>query len=211
MDLGSVRYEYIKDGLRREDLADDPVSQFERWYGQAVAADILQPNAMTLATVSATGEPSLRVVLLKSYDQQGFVFYTNYESRKSREIAANPNVALLFFWIEFERQVKIRGRASKISAAESLKYFSSRPRGSQIGAWCSPQSSVIDSRRFLEAEFERMKQKFFNREIPLPSHWGGYRVRPDTYEFWQGRPNRLHDRFHYQCNERGWQISRLAP
>lgn len=211
MDLGDLRYEYTKYGLKREDLADDPLNQFEHWYGQAVDAELPQPNAMSLATVAANGEPSSRIVLLKSYDQQGFVFYTNYESRKAQNIAVNDQVALLFFWVEFERQIKIRGHAERISAAESLRYFASRPRGSQIGAWCSPQSSAIGSRQLLETEFERLKQKFRDREIPLPSHWGGFRIIPHTYEFWQGRANRLHDRFQYQRHDDTWEIERLAP
>ncbi len=213
MDIGNIRTEYTLEGLRREQLDPDPFKQFELWFQQACAANLPESNAMSLATVSATGEPSQRMVLLKYFDRQGFVFFTNYESQKARHIEANPQVSLLFFWVALERQVKILGTAAKISTAESLKYFATRPRGSQIGAWCSQQSTIISSRQILEMKFDEVKRKFQGREIPLPSAWGGYRVVPHSFEFWQGRPNRLHDRFLYSYldTESIWDIQRLAP
>lgn len=212
MDIKDLRQEYRRTGLRRKDLKEDPLKQFELWFQQACEVNLPEPNAMSLATVSLTGEPSLRTVLLKYFDSEGFVFFTNYESTKARQIQDNPQVALLFLWVPLERQVKIVGKASKISTSESLKYFATRPRGSQLGAWCSQQSSVISSRQILEMKLDEMKRKFFNREVPLPSFWGGYRVVPHGIEFWQGRSNRLHDRFLYLRQEDGsWKIERLAP
>ncbi|MGV2826736.1 pyridoxamine 5'-phosphate oxidase [Myxosarcina sp. GI1(2024)] len=213
MNIGDLRREYTLEGLTRERLNADPVRQFELWFQQACTAELPEPNAMCLATVSATGEPLQRMVLLKYFDRQGLVFFTNYESRKARQIADNPQVSLLFFWAALERQVQISGKAIQISTAESLKYFATRPRGSQIGAWCSQQSKVISSRQMLEMKFDEMKRKFGDREIPLPSAWGGYRVVPHSFEFWQGRPNRLHDRFLYTYSdvESAWEIHRLAP
>ncbi|MDJ0574177.1 MAG: pyridoxamine 5'-phosphate oxidase [Xenococcaceae cyanobacterium MO_234.B1] len=213
MDIGNLRKEYTLEGLRREQLAPDPFKQFELWFQQACAANLPEPNAMCLATASATAEPSQRMVLLKYFDRRGFVFFTNYESKKARQIQENSQVSLLFFWIALERQVQISGTAAKISTAESLKYFVTRPRGSQIGAWCSQQSTAISSRKMLEMKFDEMKRKFYNQEIPLPSAWGGYRVVPHSFEFWQGRPNRLHDRFLYSRldAESTWDIQRLAP
>ncbi|MGK7949730.1 MAG: pyridoxamine 5'-phosphate oxidase [Xenococcaceae cyanobacterium] len=213
MDIGHFRQEYSLEGLSRKQLNSDPFKQFELWFQQACAANLPEPNAMSLATVSATGEPSQRIVLLKYFDRQGFVFFTNYESKKARQIEANTQVSLLFFWIALERQVQIAGNATKISTAESLKYFTTRPRGSQIGAWCSQQSTVISSRQMLEIKFDEIKRKFHNKEIPLPSAWGGYRIVPHSFEFWQGRPNRLHDRFLYSRlnSESAWKIQRLAP
>ncbi len=213
MDIGDLRNEYTLKGLTREQLSPDPVKQFELWFQQACAANLPEPNAMSLATVSSNGAPSQRIVLLKYFDHQGLVFFTNYESKKALQIAANSQVSLLFFWVALERQVKILGNAVKISTAESLKYFSTRPRGSQIGAWCSQQSTVISSRQILEMKFDEIKRKFHNQEIPLPSAWGGYRVMPQSFEFWQGRPNRLHDRFLYSRldTESAWNIQRLAP
>ena len=213
MDIGNLRKEYTLKGLRREQLDRDPFKQFELWFQQACAANLPEPNAMSLATVSATGKPSQRMVLLKYFDRQGLVFFTNYESTKARQIEENPQVSLLFFWIALERQVQISGTAAKISTAESLKYFATRPRGSQIGAWCSQQSTAISSRKMLELKFDEIKRKFHNQEIPLPSAWGGYRVIPYSFEFWQGRSNRLHDRFLYSRSdaESTWDIQRLAP
>lgn len=213
MDISELRQEYVRAGLRREYLDQDPFSQFEKWFQQACEGEVPEPNAMSLATVSATGEPSQRMVLLKYFDRQGFVFFTNYESQKAHQIDDNPQVSLLFFWIALERQVRISGRAAKVSTGESLKYFTTRPRGSQIGAWCSQQSSVISSRQVLELKLDEMKRKFQSQEVPLPSAWGGYRVVPSRFEFWQGRPNRLHDRFAYSLAEdqSTWTIQRLAP
>ena len=213
MDISNLREEYTLKGLRREQLHEDPFQQFELWFQQACTGNLPEPNAMSLATATASGKPSQRIVLLKYFDRQGFVFFTNYESKKAREIAENSQVSLLFFWIALERQVEISGHAEKISTAESLKYFATRPRGSQIGAWCSQQSMAISSRKILELKFDEMKRKFLNQKIPLPSFWGGYRVVPNSIEFWQGRPNRLHDRFLYsRLNEESdWDIQRLAP
>ena len=212
MNVEALRRSATGFALDREDLDDDPIVQFEEWFRYACETVPMDPNAVVLSTVDSKMRPSSRTVLLKSFDEQGFVFYTNYESRKAEHIENNPSVSLLFFWSEAARQVKIRGTAEKLPAAESLKYFLSRPRGSQIGAWVSNQSSVITSRSLLEAKFQEIKQKFRDKEVPLPSFWGGYRVVPDEIEFWQGRANRLHDRFEYSKMPDGtWKIERLAP
>ncbi|MDB4727806.1 pyridoxamine 5'-phosphate oxidase [Saprospiraceae bacterium] len=211
-DLSEMRQEFTTSDLTKKDLEADPFFQFEKWFRQAEEGNISMPNSMSLATVSESGQPSLRTVLLKYFDQEGFVFYTNYESRKAQEIKQNPKVALLFFWKEFERQIKITGSITKVSATESMKYFLSRPKGSQIGAWVSNQSDVISSRQILLSKFEELKRKFQNKEVPLPSFWGGYQVVPDSFEFWQGRVHRLHDRFVYSKEKnRLWKIERLAP
>jgi pyridoxamine 5'-phosphate oxidase len=198
-------------GLDLPELNADPIVQFERWYRQTIDAKLPEPNAMSLATVDSDGQPSLRTVLLKLYDAQGFVFFTNYHSRKARQIDANDRVALLFPWVALARQVKILGHAARIPTAESLKYFTTRPRGSQIGAWSSPQSQVITSRSLLEQKVEEIKRKFADGDVPLPDFWGGYRVVPDSIEFWQGRDSRLHDRFRYTRDNGSWRIERLAP
>jgi pyridoxamine 5'-phosphate oxidase len=211
MDLSEFRKEYSDRGLRREDLATNPMVQFERWFQQAVELNLHEPNAMSLATVEPAGRPLLRTVLLKYFDTNGFVFFTNYQSRKAKHIAENPHVSLLFPWVILERQVIVQGRAEKISAAESLKYFASRPRESQLGAWVSDQSSVISSRKLLLQKLAEIKDKFAHGEIPLPSFWGGYRVVPETIEFWQGASARLHDRFFYEQKDGAWQIERLSP
>jgi len=211
MDLADFRKEYSDRGLRREELNADPVVQFSEWFHQATELAVHEPNAMTLATVDEEGMPFQRTVLLKYYDQDGFVFFTNYGSRKAKQIAGNPKVSLLFPWITLERQVIIQGTAEKISSAESLKYFTSRPRESQIGAWVSNQSEVITSRKFLMQKLAEIREKFHHGEIPLPSFWGGYRVKPQAIEFWQGGPARLHDRFVYQKAASGWDIVRLSP
>lgn len=212
MDISQLRREYATTVLDRDNLDDDPFRQFAIWLQNACDAQLPEPNAMSVATATATGAPSLRTVLLKYYDREGFVFFTNYESRKARQIAANPQVAAMFFWAELARQVVIEGRAERISTAASLKYFATRPRGSQLGAWCSPQSSVISSRQLLQQKLAEMSRKFANHEVPLPSFWGGYRVVPQRIEFWQGQENRLHDRFLYQRQaDDSWTIERLAP
>ena len=211
MDLEALRREYLKDGLEREDLADDPFDQFEKWMAQFLELGLADPTAMTVATVAPDGQPSQRIVLLKHVDQSGFVFYTNYSSRKASEIDANPKISLHFPWHVVERQIKVCGVAEKVSQAESLRYFTSRPKGSQLAAAASPQSQVISSRSLLLNEFERLKQKFREGEIPLPDFWGGYRVVPSEIEFWQGGQNRLHDRFRYSRSGDAWEIDRLAP
>ena len=206
------RSEYTRGALDRAHLKPDPFDQFALWFQQAMDARIVEPNAMSLATAGADARPLVRTVLLKSYDQRGFVFFTNFESRKDRQIAENPNVSLLFPWLALERQVIVSGSAHKISTAESLAYFITRPRGSQLGAWVSAQSSIITTRSLLEQKWEEMKRKFADGEVPLPSFWGGYRVVPGEIEFWQGRPSRLHDRFLYTRQPDGsWNIARLAP
>jgi pyridoxamine 5'-phosphate oxidase len=212
MDLAEIRREYASRGLRRHDLDADPCAQFARWFEEAQRAVVLEVNAMSLATVNQQGQPSQRTVLLKYFDSDGFVFFTNLQSRKAAQIAVNTEVSLLFFWRELERQVAVEGTAERVSARESLAYFVRRPRGSRIGAWVSQQSSIIGSRQLLEAKFEEMRRKFEEGEVPLPSFWGGFRVRPRRFEYWQGRPNRLHDRFQYRReDDQGWLIERLAP
>ncbi len=212
MDVAALRRSATGFALDRDDLNDDPIVQFEDWFRYACETVPLDPNALSLSTVDGDNRPSSRTVLLKSFDERGFVFYTNYESRKAADMEKNPNVSLLFFWSAAARQVKIRGTAEKISTRESLAYFLSRPRGSQIGAWVSAQSSVVSSRSLLENKFQEIKQKFRDKEVPLPSFWGGYRVVPQEIEFWQGRRNRLHDRFEYTRQEDdSWRIERLAP
>lgn len=211
MDISAFRQDYQNTPLTRNQLDADPVQQFARWFQQACDAGIAEPNAMSLATVAANGQPSMRTVLLKFFDDQGFVFYTNFGSRKAQEMTANPQVALLFPWVGLARQVCITGRAGRISAAESARYFASRPRESQLGAWVSRQSEVISSRHLLLQEFEKAKRKFLEGKIPLPDFWGGYRVVPTSMEFWQGQTSRLHDRFLYQRKEVGWSLERLAP
>jgi pyridoxamine 5'-phosphate oxidase len=211
MDIGELRRDYTQRGLELADLSPDPFAQFELWFRQAREADLLEPNALVLSTVSPEGAPYQRTVLLKYFDRDGFVFFTNYGSRKAQHIADNAQVSLLFPWYPLERQLAIAGTASKISATESLRYFSSRPRDSQLGAWVSQQSTVISSRQLLEMQFEKMREKFLNREVPLPEFWGGYRVKPVSFEFWQGRSSRLHDRFLYRFQEGTWAIERLSP
>ncbi|MDP1580731.1 MAG: pyridoxamine 5'-phosphate oxidase [Candidatus Didemnitutus sp.] len=212
MNLEELRRNYASRALDLPDLQSSPFMQFDQWMREAIAAQLLEPNAMTLATVDAAGQPWARTVLLKGFDERGFVFYTNYESAKAGAIAANPRVALHFSWLPLERQIAVTGTAEKISAIESLRYFLSRPRDSQIGAWASRQSEVITTRSVLEQKFAEMKAKFAQGEIPLPTNWGGYRVTPATFEFWQGRPSRLHDRFRYSRVVTGaWEIARLMP
>jgi pyridoxamine 5'-phosphate oxidase len=211
MDLGDYRREYTKGGLRRKDLSECPFEQFEKWFLQADQAGLQDASAMSLATVSSKGVPSLRTVLLKTFDEQGFVFYTNYGSQKAQQIEQNNHVALLFPWTDLERQIEITGSAKKVSTSESLRYFLSRPKGSQLGAWSSNQSTPIRSRHLLEMQLSNIKQKFKTGKIPVPDFWGGYRVIPEKIEFWQGGKARIHDRFEYQRIEEGWEISRLQP
>lgn len=211
LELEDLRNDYRKQRLDSDSLAADPATQFATWFEQATEGKVLEPNAMTLSTVNAEGQPSARIVLLKFVDSDGFVFYTNYGSRKAHEIANNPRVALHFFWPELERQVRVRGTASKVSTAESLRYFSRRPRASQLGAWVSHQSAPIPARSVLEKAFSQMKAKFAEGDVPLPDFWGGYRVRPDEVEFWQGGAHRLHDRFVYTRDGDAWQTQRLSP
>jgi pyridoxamine 5'-phosphate oxidase len=212
MNLQELRRNYASRSLDLPDLNASPFAQFDLWMREAIETQVLEPNAMSLATADASGRPNLRTVLLKGFDERGFIFYTNYESAKARDIAANARVALMFPWLPLERQVVVTGTAEKISATESLKYFLSRPRDSQIGAWASRQSSVITTRALLEQKFAEMKAKFAQGEIPLPTNWGGFRVTPATFEFWQGRPNRLHDRFMYRKQpDEKWTIERLMP
>jgi pyridoxamine 5'-phosphate oxidase len=211
-DISDLRRDYGHAKLDIGDLLPDPIAQFKRWFEEAIAAKIVDPNAMSLATATSSGETTLRTVLLKGYGHDGFVFFTNLESTKAQQIAENPHVSLLFPWLPLERQVIINGTAARISMVEVARYFMSRPRESRIAAWVSPQSKVIDARRMLEAKFEEMVRKFGDGEIPLPSFWGGYRVTPKTIEFWQGGQYRLHDRFLYgRAAGEAWTISRLAP
>lgn len=212
MDISDYRREYMSQGLDQDDLDKDPVKQFESWFQQASDAGIQDANAFSLATYDLASGPSVRTVLLKLFDAKGFVFFTNYNSQKSKQIQSNGQVAMLFPWLALNRQVKVKGRCEKISTAESLKYFATRPRGSQIGAWCSDQSEVIESRSFLEQKYREAADKFKSGAIPLPSSWGGYRIVPHSIEFWQGQENRLHDRFQYtKQGDEGWSTERLAP
>jgi pyridoxamine 5'-phosphate oxidase len=205
-------YEHAEKGLRRNDLDPNPLRQFANWFTAAIEAGIRDVNAMSLATADRDARPSVRIVLLKSFDQEGFVFFTNYDSAKGKQLNANPYAALGFYWIELDRQIRISGKVEKTSREESQTYFHSRPVGSQLSAWASRQSEVLDGRRMLDARMAEMTERFGDKPIPLPPHWGGYRLKPDKMEFWQGRPNRLHDRFRYiRLADGSWQIDRLAP
>lgn len=211
VNLADFRKEYSDRGLRRADLNPDPIRQFSDWFKTATEVGVHEPNAMTLATVGATGTPLQRTVLLKGFDENGFVFFSNYESRKATDMRTNPQVCLLFPWLTLERQVIIQGRVEKTTVEESTAYFHSRPIDSQIGAWVSNQSEVIASREALNAKLSEIRERFADGNIPLPPFWGGYRVAPTTIEFWQGGPARLHDRFLYSRSTDGWKIERLSP
>lgn len=212
MSIADLRKEYTQGGLREVDAAVSPFAQFDRWFNELRKVTQLEPNAMTLATSTPDGRPSARIVLLKQVDDRGFVFFTNYESRKGEELAANSWVTLLFYWPELERQVRIEGKASYITPEESDAYYHSRPWGSRVGAWVSPQSQVIPDRSFLEERVAEINAQHPDEQVTRPPNWGGYRVQPSTFEFWQGRPSRLHDRLRYSRNDGGlWIIERLAP
>jgi pyridoxamine 5'-phosphate oxidase len=211
-EIADIRKDYQLETLSEADVAADPVLQFGKWWDEAVKSDIDEVNAMTLATVNKDGIPSARIVLLKEYDAKGFVFFTNYNSRKGEELLHNPNACLVFFWKELERQVRITGITEKISLEESIAYFNKRPDGSKIGAWASPQSLAVAGKAWLKETFDYYRERFKHGEIPKPPHWGGYRVKPFTIEFWQGRPSRMHDRMLYTLQPGGnWTIERLAP
>lgn len=210
--IADLRKEYSSQSLLETDIARDPIEQFEKWWTQAVNSQIEEPNAMTLATASGDGMPSARIVLLKGFDRKGFIFYTNYKSYKGMQLAENPKACLVFFWKELERQVRITGLVQKVSEAESDQYFLSRPKGSQVGAYTSPQSQVVESRNWLDKKYLELSELFREKELKRPEHWGGYIVTPVIIEFWQGRPSRLHDRIQYSLEEDGsWKIERLAP
>jgi pyridoxamine 5'-phosphate oxidase len=211
MSLSDLRKDYVSSGLSETSLDPNPFQQFSRWFQQALDAALPEPNAMTLATATREGKASARIVLLKSFDEQGFVFYTNYESRKGRELAENPYAALVFHWIELERQVCAAGPVSRVSREESESYFHSRPVGSQLGAWASRQSQVISGREVLEDRLKQLEKDYRDKLIPLPPDWGGVRLVPEMIEFWQGRPNRLHDRLRYRLLDKRWLIERLSP
>jgi pyridoxamine 5'-phosphate oxidase len=207
--VARLRKEYTRAGL--EEAEPDPIEQFRRWFDETLAAGLHEPNAMTLATAAPDGRPSARVVLLKGFDERGFVFYTNYEGRKGEELEANPNCALVFYWGELERQVRVEGRASRVPKRESDEYFGSRPRGSQLGAWASEQSRPVGGREVLEEQLRGLEAEYAGREVPRPPFWGGYRVEPEVIEFWQGRENRMHDRLVYRRSGGGWGRERLQP
>jgi len=211
-DIAQLRKDYTLHSLNEDDVADSPIDQFQRWWDDAEKSEILEMNAMTLATVGHDGMPEARTVLVKAFDENGFVFFTNYNSAKSKQLDFNVNCCLLFFWKELERQVRINGIAEKISTKESIEYFDSRPDGSKIGAWASPQSLVVAGKVWLKETFEYYAERFKHGHIPKPPHWGGYRVKPVRMEFWQGRPSRMHDRILYTKTETGdWKTERLAP
>ncbi|MGC4101285.1 pyridoxamine 5'-phosphate oxidase [Ferruginibacter sp.] len=212
MNIADIRKDYKLQTLSEKDVATGAIAQFDKWWDDAVKSEIDEVNAMTLATVTATSLPAARIVLLKGYDENGFVFFTNYESHKGKEMEQNAHACLVFFWKELERQVRITGTVAKVSAADSDAYFNSRPPGSRIGAWASPQSTVIEKREVIEERSKELTQKFSDGNIPRPPHWGGYIVKPTEIEFWQGRPSRLHDRIRYTLQTDGtWLIERLAP
>jgi pyridoxamine 5'-phosphate oxidase len=211
MSIAHLREEYRREQLDESDVAADPLAQFEKWFAQAREVEEREPNAFALATADADGVPSCRMVLLKEADAHGFVFYTDYRSRKGEELGQNARAALCFWWGALERQVRISGHVERVSSEESLAYYRQRPRGSRLGAWASAQSTVIESREGLERRHAELDTEYPGEDVPLPPHWGGFRVVPDSYEFWQGRPSRLHDRLRYQPRPEGWVIERLSP
>lgn len=212
LDVASLRRNYALQTLSEADVLHDPISQFAVWFEEALNSQLMEPNAMTLATADREGRPSARIVLLKGFDKQGFLFFTNYESRKGQELAENPQAALLFAWLELERQIRIEGAVEKVTPEESKIYFQSRPKGSQIGAWASPQSHVIEGREILERRVAELRVEYEHEEkLPPPPFWGGYRLKPNRIEFWQGRESRLHDRICYTREKENWKIERLAP
>ena len=211
MNVADLRKNYTQAGLLETDVLANPFKQFQLWFEQAVGANLVEPNAMTLATVTDEGKPSARIVLLKGFDDRGFVFYTNYNSQKGVELQTHPHAALVFLWHDLERQVRIEGKVELVAEAEATAYFHSRPVGSQLGAWASDQSQVITDRSVLENKLQQLEAEYLNQEIPKPPHWGGVRVIPHEIEFWQGRPSRLHDRLRYQLVDGNWHIDRLSP
>lgn len=212
LSIADLRQNYTKAGLTEVDLDSDPIKQFEVWFQAALDADLLEPNAMTLATATREGKPTARIVLLKGFSDRGFMFYTNYESQKGQQLIANPHAALVFLWDKLERQVRIEGKVEQLQPEESAEYFHSRPKASQLGAWASDQSRVIPNREVLEQRLVELQEEYSNATVPLPEHWGGFRVVPNRIEFWQGRPNRLHDRLVYDLQTNGsWEIKRLSP
>ena len=209
--IAEMRRDYTLAGLRRADLAADPITQFNKWFEHALKAGLREPNAMTLATADRRGRPSARIVLLKGISEKGFTFFTNYESRKGHELAANPHASLVLFWPELERQVCIAGSVTNVSRAESKAYFDSRPKGSRLSAWVSSQTEAVADRSALERKLAALETKYPGEQVPLPPYWGGFRLAPARVEFWQGRPDRLHDRFQYLKQTRGWRLERLSP
>jgi pyridoxamine 5'-phosphate oxidase len=211
MAIADLRKDYALAGLLEKDLARDPFRQFEKWFQEAEASKLVEPNAMILATATRDGKPSARTMLLKNVDGRGFVFYTNYESRKGRELEGNPRATLVFPWFAFERQVIVEGTVARVTREESEAYFHSRPLASQLGAWASAQSTIVSGRKSLEDAFKEVEKKYAGQPVPLPPHWGGWRLAPETVEFWQGRRSRLHDRLRYRRGADGWTVERLSP
>ncbi len=211
VNIADIREGYEREGLRKDEMLENPIAQFDAWMQEAIEAQLSQPNACTLATATKDGRPSARIILLKNTSADGFVFYTNYDGRKGKELQENPFAALVFLWPSLSRQVRVNGRVDKVDGATSDAYFKSRPRGSKLGAWASPQSEVVVDRDVLESSLRKYETKFSDQEIPRPPHWGGFCLIPDSVEFWQGRPSRLHDRLQYKRNESVWTIERLAP
>lgn len=209
--IAHLRKDYTLNGLDQQDILQSPIEQFKKWFGESLSAEVIEPNAMFLSTISQEGYPQGRIVLLKDVDDHGFTFYTNYNSHKGADLSAHPLAALTFWWAELERQVRIVGKVEKVSEDESDAYFSIRPRGSQLGAWVSSQSNVIENREVLTDKLAKFEKQFADQPVPRPPHWGGYRVIPQEIEFWQGRPSRLHDRIRYQYLNNEWKIERLSP